>query len=168
MNNDSQNIDDDDSPIGIGFLPNVEKINRIRPHLRYDNKISQINDELLPDIEKNKNNGEKSMEGEIAVDVYETGDFIYIIAPIGGINASEIELTITDDVLHIRGSRSLGKEIPPQNYLVRECFWGRCSRSIILPPDADIGNITAKEKNAVLTIKIGRQNRPKSRIIEIK
>ena len=146
---DNTNLQDD-SLIGIGEIQDAPKKERISPHIRYDDQMTRIEDELSSEITVHNKNSVNSEEGELAIDVYETADYIHILAPVAGVKIEDVELSITEDVLQIRGKRSLGKEVPPQNYLIRECFWGNFSRSIILPPDADPVNISATFKNAVL------------------
>lgn len=165
INNDFSKYEED-SPIGIGEIPNAQKINRIKPHIRDNKAIIKIKSELK-ESKSQYTTAQSEAEGEIAVDIYETKDEFVIIAPISGMNLEEIELNLTDDVINIRGKRMFENEISPQNYLVRECFWGNCSRSIILPPNADTSNIRAKEKNSILTITVGKTNKTKFRSIEI-
>lgn len=159
----------DQDPIGIGFLPDAETVDRIRPHLRHDDSITRLAADFVTDFDRGRNKAPHSEnEEQIPVDVYETADYIHIIAPIAGIKPEDLELTVTDDVLNLRGVRQLEKDIPPHHYIIRECHWGPCSRSIILPPDADTANISAKTRNAVLSIRVGRQNKAQTRVIEIK
>lgn len=159
----------DQDPIGIGFLPGAETVDRIRPHVRHDETITRLASEFVTDFDREQNKApQPENEGEIPVDVYETADYIHIIAPIAGIKPEDLELTVTEDVLNLRGVRQLEKNIPPHHYLIRECPWGSCSRSIILPPDADTANISAKTRNSILSIRIGRQKKTQTRVIEIK
>ncbi|MBU2524610.1 Hsp20/alpha crystallin family protein [Patescibacteria group bacterium] len=172
---------EEETLIGIGEIPEMQKKqgsssysdyddqktkNNLSPHIRYDDQMSKIADELNAEVSQNAILSND--EGELAVDVYETADYIYIVAPVAGVQMDNIDLSITEDVLQIRGRRSLGRDVPPQNYLIRECFWGDFSRSVILPPNADPTTISATFKNAVLKIKIGKFDQGKTRRIEIK
>jgi len=111
---------------------------------------------------------EESVEGQLALDVYQTQNEIVIVAPIAGVKMNDISVTVTEDVLTIKGKRYLEFNIPDEDYLTQECFWGDFSRSIVLPSSADTSKINASMKDAVLKISIPRTERTKTRLIRIK
>ena len=111
---------------------------------------------------------EDHLEGQLALDVYQTPTEIVILAPIAGVKMSDISVTVTEDVLTIKGKRYLEFNIPEEDYLTQECFWGDFSRSIVLPASADTTKINAGMKDAVLKITIPRTERTKTRLIRIK
>jgi HSP20 family protein len=111
---------------------------------------------------------EKNVEGQLALDVYQTPAEIVILAPIAGVKMNDISVTVTEDVLTIKGKRYLEFNIPDEDYLTQECFWGDFSRSIVLPSSADSSKINASMKDAVLKISIPRTERTKTRLIRIK
>src|SRR5438874_1111207 len=86
-------------------------------------------------IAKNEhiNSEQSSTEGQLAVDVYQTSTEIIILAPIAGVKLSDLNVSITEDVLSIKGKRCLEFDVPEQDYLTQECFWGDFSRAIVLP-----------------------------------
>jgi len=108
------------------------------------------------------------VEGQLALDVYQTPNEIVILAPIAGVKMNDISVTVTEDVLTIKGKRYLEFNIPDEDYLTQECFWGDFSRSIVLPSSADTTKIGASMKDAVLKISIPRTERTKTRLIRIK
>ena len=111
---------------------------------------------------------EEIVEGQLALDVYQTSNEIVILAPIAGVKMNDISVTVTEDVLTIKGKRYLEFNIPDEDYLTQECFWGDFSRSIVLPSSADTTKISAGMKDAVLKISIPRTERTKTRLIRIK
>ena len=111
---------------------------------------------------------EEALEGQLALDVYQTPTEIVILAPIAGVKMNDISVTVTEDVLTIKGKRYLEFNIPDEDYLTQECFWGDFSRSIVLPSSADTSKINAGMKDAVLKISIPRTERTKTRLIRIK
>jgi len=110
----------------------------------------------------------ESAEGQLALDVYQTPKEIVIVAPIAGVKLNDINVTVTEDVLTIKGKRYLEFNIPEEDYLTQECFWGDFSRSIVLPSSVDTTNINASFKDAVLKISLPRTERTKTRLIRIK
>jgi len=115
-----------------------------------------------------ENTDEENVEGQLALDVYQTQNEIVIVAPIAGVKMADINVSVTEDVLTIKGKRYLEFNIPDEDYLTQECFWGDFSRSIVLPSSADTSKINASMKDAVLKISIPRTERTKTRLIRIK
>ena len=96
-------------------------------------------------------------EGQLAVDVYQTEKEIIIRAPIAGVSLDDLNISVTDDVITIRGERKLKEEISKKAYLSQECYWGPFSRAIILPDGIDKDGINAKFKEGILTIKVAKK-----------
>lgn len=107
-------------------------------------------------------------EGQLAVDVYQTGDDIVLKAPIAGVKPENLEITITDEVINIKGQRSQTEEIQRENFFAQECYWGSFSRSYVLPMAVSSDKATASLKNGILTIRIPKLEKTKTRTIEIK
>ncbi len=107
-------------------------------------------------------------EGQLALDVYQTPNEIIVLAPIAGVKLEDINVSMTEDVLTIKGRRYLEFDIPDQDYLTQECFWGDFSRSIVLPASVDSTKINATFKDAILKITIPRTEPTKTKIIRIK
>ncbi|MBI4262672.1 Hsp20/alpha crystallin family protein [Candidatus Uhrbacteria bacterium] len=104
-------------------------------------------------------------EGQLAVDIYETTKALVVKAPIAGVNPEDIDISVNDDMLTIRGRRH-GAKADDAAYLIRECYWGNFSRSIILPVDVRAEQIDATMVNGVLTITLPKAI--KARTIEVK
>ncbi len=106
--------------------------------------------------------------GQLSVDIYHLGKEIVILAPIAGVEKDNIHLSVTDDVLVIKGERNPIESVSEENYYTRECFWGSFSRSIVLPEEADTKNISASFENHVLEIRIPKEEKEHTKIIKIK
>ncbi len=91
-------------------------------------------------------------EGQLTVDVYQTDEDIVIKSAIAGVTAEEIDISITSDMITIKGTRSTDEDIPTSDYYHQELYWGPFSRSVILPEDIDVEKASASMKNGVLTI----------------
>ena len=81
----------------------------------------------------------KKEVGQLSVDIYHTENSIVILAPIAGVKEEDIEISLTDDVLVIKGIRPEKEQIKSDNYYTKECFWGNFSRAIVLPNRIGIG-----------------------------
>lgn len=98
-----------------------------------------------------------SGEAQLSVDVYETDSDIIIKSTVAGVNPEDLEISISNDLLTIRGSRQQDEEMSDDNYYCRECYWGSFSRSIVLPREVDQKKIDATIKNGILTIKLPKK-----------
>jgi HSP20 family protein len=119
-------------------------------------------------IEQQNTENEENEEGQLALDIYQTKDHIVIVAPIAGVKLSDINVSVTDDVLTIKGKRYLEFDIPDEDYFTQECFWGDFSRSVVLPAAVDASGITASFKDAVLKVTIPKTEKIKTKIVRIK
>jgi HSP20 family protein len=122
---------------------------------------------IEPDeMEEKWDNGEP--EGKLMVDVYQTPDDIVVESAIAGARPDNIDVSATTDSVNIRGSRMRGKEVSNENYLYQECYWGKFARSIILPQEVDPENATVTFKNGILTIRLPKVNRKKTKKLRVK
>lgn len=95
---------------------------------------------------------DEAVPGQLAVDVYETKEKLVVKARTAGVNKSDLDVSIADNTLSIRGTLSAGNEEDVENYFVQECYWGEFSRSIALPVPVKEDEIEALLKDGVLTI----------------
>lgn len=110
----------------------------------------------------------KKEVGQLSVDIYYKDKELVIVAPIAGTTKEEIQLSITDDVLVIKGERKALEIVPEESYYTKECFWGPFSRSIVLPQEADKKNLSASFENHILEIRIPKSEKEHTQIIKIK
>ncbi len=115
-----------------------------------------------------KTKKQTSKEGQLSVDVFQSPDEISIVAPIAGVDPNDIDITITDDVITIKGERSHNTTLKKDDCFIQECFWGSFSRSVVLPADVDTSKVDAECENNVLVIKIPRVERVRTRVVKVK
>jgi len=99
---------------------------------------------------------DESVPGQLAVDVYETREKLIVKARTAGVNKSDLDVSISDNQLTIRGTLSSGSEEGVENYFLQECYWGEFSRTIALPVPVKEEEIEALLKDGVLTISFGK------------
>ncbi len=107
-------------------------------------------------------------EGQLTVDVYQTDTEIVIKSTIAGIKPEELDINITSDMVTIRGTREHEEKVSKDNYFYQECYWGRFSRSIILPQDIVAEKSEAAMKNGVLTIRLPKAHVVTSKKLRVK
>ncbi|MEX0934227.1 MAG: Hsp20/alpha crystallin family protein [Candidatus Saccharimonadales bacterium] len=105
--------------------------------------------------------------GQLAVDVYQTKDNIVVLAATPGVNKADLDLSIVESTLTIRGSRKEDEKIRTSDYLVKECYWGEFSRSIILPTQVREEEAEAELRDGMLRIVIPKQEQEKVKKISI-
>jgi len=107
-------------------------------------------------------------EGQLTVDVFEQDDNIVVKSTISGINPDELEVSLENEVLTIRGSRDNEDHTDSNNYYYQECYWGKFSRSIILPSEVNTKKVQASIKNGVLKIVLPKLKKDNAIKIDVK
>lgn len=107
-------------------------------------------------------------EGQLSVDIYQTDDELVVKSTIAGATSKDIEISLVDDMLTIRGRRELSEEVPNDAYLYRECYWGKFSRTIVLPVEVRGEKVVASFQNGVLTIVLPKSKHSKRTSIKVK
>ncbi|MEK7636626.1 MAG: Hsp20/alpha crystallin family protein [Patescibacteria group bacterium] len=96
-------------------------------------------------------------EGQLTVDIFEKADKIIIQSAVAGTDPNDIDITLTHDMITIKGTRKQAEEVRDDNYFYRELYWGSFSRSVILPEEIDETKADASIKNGILTIKLPKK-----------
>lgn len=109
----------------------------------------------------------EEMEGQLAIDVYQTPGEVVIKAPIAGVRQEDLDVTITDEQVTIRGERHDVQNDTIEGYLVQECYWGSFSRTYVLPIAVDSDKSTARLVNGILTISIPKAAKARTKTIAV-
>ncbi|MCF6157147.1 MAG: Hsp20/alpha crystallin family protein [wastewater metagenome] len=104
----------------------------------------------------------------IPIDLSETADKIIMKAEIPGIDPKEIDISIRDNTLLIKGEKREEKEEKGKTFYRVERRYGNFARSIDLPASVDMDKITAEYKNGVLEITLQKKEEVKPKQISIK
>lgn len=110
---------------------------------------------------------EDAVPGQLAVDVYETHERLYVKARTAGVNKSDLDVSISDGVLTISGTLSSGDEADVVQWHMQECYWGEFSRTLALPVPVKEEEVEAVLKDGVLTISFTKVKQEQARKIEI-
>ncbi len=110
---------------------------------------------------------EDVVPGQLAVDVYETREKLIVKARTAGVNRNELDVSIADNQLTIRGTLSAGVEEGVENYFLQECYWGEFSRTIALPVPVKEDEVEANLKDGVLTITFTKVKQDTIKKIEV-
>jgi HSP20 family molecular chaperone IbpA len=112
--------------------------------------------------------GQEEQEGQLTVDVFQDDESIIIQSTIAGVAPDDLDVSITNDMVTVRGERRRMFNVDPEDYFYQECYWGTFSRSIILPVEIDADRAEAKIKNGILTIRIPKANTAVTRKLKVK
>jgi HSP20 family protein len=109
-------------------------------------------DELFDRLVGFRRRGEKGIELEPAIESYVEGDKLVVRADLPGIDPKDVEITVTGDLLTIKGSRQERREEKERNFVVKEVSYGSFERSITLPSGIKTEDIKASYKDGVLEL----------------
>jgi HSP20 family protein len=106
--------------------------------------------------------------GELTVDMYQTADSIVIKAIVAGVRPEDLDISITRDMVTIKGRREEAKEVQEENYFHRELYWGAFSRTILLPAEVDCEEAEAMERHGMLIIKLPKIDKARQTKLKVK
>lgn len=111
---------------------------------------------------------ESDGEGQLTIDVYQTENEIVIKSTIAGVKPEDLDVSINNDMVTIKGERKNEEIVEGGNYYYQECYWGGFSRSVLLPVDVIPEKVDASLKNGILTIRLPKADTNKVRKIQVR
>jgi HSP20 family protein len=109
-----------------------------------------------------------TVEGQLGIDLFETPVEVIVKTMIPGVRKEDIDISLSRDMLTIRGERKDEKTISDDDYHYRELYWGTFSRTVKLPHEVDIDRADATESQGMLTIRLPRVDRERRASIKVK
>jgi HSP20 family protein len=107
-------------------------------------------------------------EGQLTIDVYQTDGEIVIKSTIAGVKPEDLDVSINNDMVTIKGERKNEEVVHSENYYYQECYWGQFSRSVVLPVDIISDKAEAALKNGILTIRLPKADTTKIKRIQVR
>jgi len=117
---------------------------------------------------RSRRRGTEIAEWVPSLDVSETKNEIVVKAEIPGIDPKDIDISLLNDVLTIKGEKKQEKEEKEENYHLIERSYGSFSRSIRLPKEVQGDKINASYKNGILKVMLPKSEEAKKREIKIR
>ncbi len=102
------------------------------------------------------------------VDMYQTDDDIVIKATLPGFAKDDVDITLTDNVLTLRGNVEKEEKNEGKSYYIREQSYTNFERSLRLPVDVELEKAEALFKDGILTITLPKAEAVKPKSIMIK
>ena len=103
-----------------------------------------------------------------AVDVFDKKDAVVLKAELAGMDPDDIEIEVDDNVLTIKGERTLEEKVDEERYYRVERRFGSFQRSLALPQGVKADDIQAGYEDGILTVRVPKAEEEKPQRIEIK
>lgn len=139
-----------------------------RSNINQDEEVSLSPKRDFDDEVASWTDKETEPEGELTVDVFQTPDMVVIKSMIAGVRPEDLDISITRDVVTIRGKREEEKVVADEDFIARELYWGSFSRTVALPTEIDVDEAEAVEKHGLLILKLPKLDRKKKSKLKVK
>lgn len=110
----------------------------------------------------------KEEEAELAVDVSQTPTEIVIKTMVAGVNPDELDVSISQEMVILKGSRREMHQMDDNDYFHKELYWGSFSRTILLPAEVKAEEAIAELRHGLLTIRLPKVDKQKQTKLRIK
>lgn len=132
-----------------------------------EEEIEIDHDETESDKDKDWSD-EDAGEGQLTVDVYQTPEEIVIKTMVAGVKPDDLDVSITRDMVTIKGKREELRTTNEEDYFHKELYWGAFSRAVLLPNEIEPEEATATEKHGLLVITLPKIDKGRSRQLKVK
>jgi HSP20 family protein len=107
-------------------------------------------------------------EGELTVDLYQTTSDVVIQTMVAGVKPEDLNISITREMVTIKGRRERPSDSPDAVYVHKELYWGAFSRTVMLPAEIDIEQSEAIERHGLLTLRLPKTDKDRTQKIKVK
>ena len=145
----------------------AEMFNRPIPAPRDEEDRPQV-PAVAPPQWKEEAPEEPAENGELAVDVYQTPEYVVVKALVAGVMPQNIDISVSREMLTIEGHREEEREVEEEDFFQRELYWGGFSRTILLPAEVDVDMAEANEKHGILIIRLPKINKSKQTKLKVR
>ena len=112
--------------------------------------------------------GENDEEVQLTVDVYQTSTEIIIKTMVAGVRPEDLDVSISRDVVTIRGERKEERNVSDDEYFHRELYWGAFTRTINLPEEIDVDGSEATEKHGMLILRLPKLDKNRQTKLKVR
>lgn len=103
-----------------------------------------------------------------AVDLYQTDDEVVVKASLPGLKADDVQITITGEMLTLKGEFKQKEDVKEKAYHLREQRYGLFERTFALPTEVVSDKAKAEFENGILTITLPKAEEVKPKMITVK
>jgi len=153
----AKKIDDESIKEPMSIYSDDEEVEMTMNNGSFSNSFNNIEEEYSDDS-----------EGQLTIDVYQTDTDVVIKSTIAGVKPEDLDVSINNDMVTIKGERRNEEKVSTENYYYQECYWGGFSRSVVLPVEVIADKIEASLKNGILTIRLPKADTTKTKKIQVR
>lgn len=140
--------------------------------MHFQHRMHRLMDQFFSDVDAPTEQPFSSSRASYSpdIDIHEKENLLILTAEVPGLDKNNIEITLQDNVLALKGEKKIEEEVKKENYFRRQRSYGSFYRAIRLPVNVKEEEITAKLKNGVLTITLVKEEGavPEKKVIPIK
>lgn len=107
-------------------------------------------------------------DGQLALDVYQDKDNVIVKSTVAGVKPEDIDISVSDGTLTIRGERKNEEQVNEKDYFYQECYWGAFSRSVQLPVTVDSDRAEADIKDGILTVVLPKVSGSRTKKVRVR
>lgn len=119
-------------------------------------------------LEKESIFEEPEEDAQLTVDVFQTPSEIVVKTMVAGVKPEDLDVSITRDLITIRGERGEDRTVGGDDYIHRELYWGSFSRTIGLPEEIDVDGAEAVEKHGMLILRLPKLDKNRQTKLKVK
>ena len=105
--------------------------------------------------------------GVPALNLYDDGDRYFLVVPLPGLGAEEVDVSITGETLIVRGDRRRAEGVEEESYRRQERSFGRWTRTVTMPDRVEVSEVSASFSHGVLTVILPKADEAKPRQISV-
>jgi len=128
-------------------------------------------DDVVEPTEINKGENEAmdgETEGQLAIDVHQDESEVIVRSFIAGVKPEHLDIVITREMVTIKGRRERPEDVSSKDYFIQELYWGAFARTVMLPQEIDADGAEAVERHGLLTIRLPKLDKHKSKSVRVK
>ncbi len=111
---------------------------------------------------------EDNEEAQLTVDVYQTPNEIIVKSIVAGVKPDDLQISITRDMVTIKGKREENRETVDDDYFHKELYWGSFSRTVMLPQEVNPEEAEAIEKHGLLIVRLPKLDKAKQTKLKVR
>ena len=164
-------VTDEPVPVAVSREPEEEEAESeelIVEEVEVESQEADLEAAPAPQKPKEGEDWMTDYEGQLNIDMYQTKDNVIIKSTIAGVRPEDIDITVANDMLTIKGARRKEEAVTQDDHFYQECYWGNFSRSVIIPVDIDSEGIEADLKDGILTVIIPKAAKAKTKKVKVK
>lgn len=145
----------------------MTNLTRWNPFMEPFEDMDRMFSEFLPALRRGRDRDSRELTFMPAVDMYEEGDNVIVEAQLAGVDPKDVEVSIENDVLTLKGKSEKKNEVDEKDYYRKEIVKGSFYRNIPLPATVRGEEAKAEAEDGVLKVRIPKTEEKRAKKIEI-